>query len=1035
MRGILRSRLVRSFAIIAAVLGLYAWFGFRIAPGIVRSQAIKYVHQSYGRELSIGQLRIQPFKLQLEVRGLSLPDADGRPMISLQRFFADFELSSLWHRAYVFKALSIEAPGLHTVVRPDGVVNLADLSPKPATPAPAEEKKSGLPALWIQSLVVSNGSLKYEDLSRRVPYSNEFHPVAFTLKDFRTTPQGGGFSFSARSEANERFDWNGRFELSPRIASQGDFAIGALQAPGVAKFLGDALPFGVSAGLLDLKGHYSVALGEPLELNLQLPTLALSGLALRAHGADSDWVQVPQLALSNIVVALPEQSVKIEALSLEGLKAQCWVNTGGSINLMQLVAPSPSGSATAPPAPAANGGPAATPAAPQKAWSLQLASVEVKGARVDVEDRMQAPVKRFAISPANLHVEDLSLDLSRPLPLRLDAMINGRALFKLAGTLTPSPLAGDLKVSLDKASLKYGQPYVLPVADLSIHDGWLSLAGDLKLRPAGKREPQLSFDGGMSVDHFKSTDNTLHQDFVNFGLLQFQKIHYTLSPDTLKVDRILVREPYARVIISREQILNISAVMDPQGAAAKLKDWRAQQAREASESSAQKMARVTLEKAQAARAKKELKARVASPAPATAAPAPAEAELIPIRIRELRIEGGRMNFSDYTVPPDFNADILDLTGTIEALSSRRDSRAKVNLTGNLGEFSPVTISGELQPFQFDHYTDIALEFKNIALPVFNPYSGKFAGYSIANGKLYTELHYLIQDRKLNAAHKIRIEQLEWGPPSPNKGEATLPVKLATWLLKDGEGVINLDVPVTGSLDDPKFRIGPIVWQIIKNLIVKVVTAPFKFLGSLFKGAEDAQFVHFAPGSAALEPQAAGALATLGKGLVQKPGIRLEVPAGVAPELDRPGLIEQRYQEQLAAATAAHLHRRAGDTSPLPALSTLKPKDQIEILSALVEKQTGAAPKLPEAPAAPEGTAHAEAKAMRETAAIEYLEQQAHAHISAPDEALDALALARSGAIQHALLTDTGLDPARVFVTRKGKVSAAEGKVRVELAME
>jgi Domain of Unknown Function (DUF748) len=1031
MRAILRSRLFRLAAIVAALVLVYAWFGFQVAPGIVRNQAIKFVHQTYGRDLKIGQVRIQPFKLQLEVRDLAFPDADGRPMISLQRFFVDFEVSSLWHRAYVFKALSIESPGLHTVVRTDGVVNLSDLSPKPTTPPPPEEKKSELPSLWIQSLVVSNGSLKYDDLSRRVPYGNEFHPVAFTLKDFRTTPQGGGFSFSARSESNERFDWNGRFGLSPRIASQGDFAIGALQAPDVAKFLGDALPFGVSAGLIDLKGHYSVAIGEPLELKLQLPTLALSGMALRAHGADSDWVQVPHLDLSNVVLALPERSAKIDTLILEGLKAQCWLNTGGSVNLMQLVAPSSSASANAPPMPTA----AASTPAPQKPWSLQLGSVEVKGARVDVEDRMQLPVKRFAIAPANLHVDNVSLDLSRPLPLRLDAMINGRALFKLAGALTPSPLAGDLKVSLDKASLRYGQPYVLPVADLTIHDGWLSLAGKVKLRPAGKREPELSFDGGLSVDHFKSTDNTLNQDFINFGLLQLQKVHYTLAPDALRIDRILVRDPYARVIVSREQILNISAVMDPKGAAAKLKNWREQQSRLASETSAQKMARVTLERARAVQAKRELKARASAPARVASAPAAPEPELIPIRIREVAIEGGRMNFSDYTVPPDFNAEIQELKGTVEGLSSARDSRARVNLSGNLGEFSPVTITGELAPFQFDHYTDIAFAFKNIALPVFNPYSGKFAGYSIANGKLYTDLRYQIQDRKLNAAHKIRIEQLEWGPPSPNKGEATLPVKFATWLLKDSDGVINLDVPVTGSLDDPKFRIGPIVWQIIKNLIVKVVTAPFKFLGSLFQGAEDAQFVHFAPGSAALDPPAAGALATLAKGLVQKPGIRLEIPSGIAPELDRPGLIERRYQEQLSSATAAHLHRREGDTSPLPAFSTFRPKEQIEILSALVEKQTGTAPKLPEPPAPAAGTSHAEAKAAREAAAVEYLQKEAHAHISAPDQALDALGVARSAAIQHALLTDTGLDPARVFVTRKGKVSAAEGKVRLELAME
>ena len=553
----------------------------------------------------------------------------------------------------------------------------------------------------------------------------------------------------------------------------------------------------------------------------------------------------------------------------------------------------------------------------------------------------------------------------------------------------------------------------------------------------------MSFDGELSVDHFKSTDNTLNQDFVNFGLLQFQKLHYTLDPDSIRIDRILVREPYARVIISREQILNISAVMDPKGAAKAMKDWRDKQARLASETPADKRRREQQELSQAEQAKKAEQARkeeqANAPAPneakAATAKAAAEPDTLPIRIRELRIEAGRMNFSDYTVPPEFTAEVQDLKGTVTALSSARDSRAKVDLSGNLGEFSPVKISGELQPFQFDHFTDLSLDFENIALPVFNPYSGKFAGYSIANGKLFTELHYLIHDRALQAAHKIRIEQLEWGAPSATKGEATLPVKFATWLLKDSQGVINLDVPVTGTLDDPKFRIGPIVWQVIKNLIVKAVSAPFKFLGSLFKGAEEAQFVNFAPGSANLEPQAAASLATLAKGLVQKPGIRLEVPAGVVPELDRPALIDQLYQAQLASAMAAKRHRSADDTSPLPALSTLKPKEQIEILSALVEKQTGAAPKIPEPPAPPEGSSRADAKALREAAAIDYLQKEAHAHLAAADEELDALALARSAAVQHALLTDTGLDPARVFVTKKGKASANEGKVRLELALQ
>ena len=127
------AKLLRSwlFWIIAAPLllvGLYALVGFKIAPGIVRDQAQKFVRENYGRELQVGAIVLQPFKLQAEVRDLAFPDADGRPMLAFERLFADFELSSLWNRAFTFKEVTIDAPQVRAVIRPDGSVNLGDLA-------------------------------------------------------------------------------------------------------------------------------------------------------------------------------------------------------------------------------------------------------------------------------------------------------------------------------------------------------------------------------------------------------------------------------------------------------------------------------------------------------------------------------------------------------------------------------------------------------------------------------------------------------------------------------------------------------------------------------------------------------------------------------------------------------------------------------------------------------------------------------------------------------------------------------------------
>lgn len=223
MAKFLQLKWVRRAAIAAAVIGLYAFLGFEVAPRIVRSQAVSFVKKEYGRDLGIGVVRVNPFLLQLEVNDLSLPDADGTPMLGLRRLFVDFELSSIWHRAYVFKDLTVAAPTLHAVVRPGGAFNLADLAPK--EPASRDQEPSELPSVWLQSLAVSEGAVAFSDRNRAKPLERRFSPVNFSLKDFRTTPEGGGFRLSATSESGEGFDWKGRFQAAPALASQGELTI------------------------------------------------------------------------------------------------------------------------------------------------------------------------------------------------------------------------------------------------------------------------------------------------------------------------------------------------------------------------------------------------------------------------------------------------------------------------------------------------------------------------------------------------------------------------------------------------------------------------------------------------------------------------------------------------------------------------------------------------------------------------------------------------------------------------------------------
>jgi hypothetical protein len=1025
MTKFLKSKLVWAIVIPVALVSLYALLGFKVAPNIVRDQAQAFVRENYQRELAVGEIAIHPFKLQAEVRDLALPDADGQPMLGFERLFVDFEISSLWNRAFTFKDVIVEAPLVRAVVRPDGSLNLADLA------LPEEEPEEPAPSVWIQSLAVERGAIRFLDTARPEPYEQDFEDVGFSLLDFRTTPEGGDFSFAARGSDGSEFAWQGRFALEPVIASEGSFRIANLHPPGVGKFLGQAMPARLTKGSIALAGTYETRLDDTVKLEVTIPQIEVTDLGVRAMTADADWVDIPSLVVSDTHLSLAQQSVRVAKVVVTGLSVDAWLSADGTVNLEQLFAMPAAPAATTATVPA---GEAA--AATEQPWTVTVGGVEVASAAIAFEDRTLTPATRFDLAPVNARVSDISLDLSRPLPVQFDAVINGQARFDASGTLTPEPLAADLDIKLAKARMQILQPYVLPVADLTITRGEPNVEGKATLVPPDNDGPEMTFAGNVTIDDFGSVDNALKQDLVNFRRLELQKLNYAMAPDALSIDRVLVAQPYARVIISDEQVINIAAVLDPQGSAAALAERRAAAAAEAARTPAERRRlereRAAAEKAAEKDAAKARKAGVATPTPPSEAAPP---DTFPIRIREIRVDGGRMNFSDYFVKPNFSADVQALDGTITGASSAYDSKAQVALKGKLDEFSPVSIKGEVQPFAFDRYTDLGLKFENISLPLFNPYSTPLAGYNIAKGKLTTDLHYTIVDRKLDAQHKIRIDQLEWGEATATQGEATLPVKFATSLLKDKDGVINLDVPVGGTLDDPSFRIGPIIWQVIKNIIVKAVSAPFSLLGSLFAGAEEAQFIDFSPGDAALDAGTAERLGALAKSLVEKPELRLDVPIGALAAIDLPALNERAYRSAVDGAVSAHFAKKAKKGEPVPAYDSLEAEQKIEVLAALVRQQTGAEPVVPEAPEPPEGTPRAEAKALRQAAAVEYLEKTARAGVVAPDTELTRLAEERAAAIERALLGGGELDPTRVFKVREGKVTANEGKVRFQLGLK
>jgi hypothetical protein len=1016
----------RISAVVAVLIVLYALAGFFLAPRLIRNALLEDIPKALpGIKPTVGEVQFNPFLLRLQIKDFSLADAAGEKLLGFGRFFVDFEVSSLWHRAYSFANIDLGKPFVNAVTAKDGQINLARLSPKTTAPATPEPKKEGsVPALRIGSFKVSDGLVTYDDRAHPSDFAARLEPINFELRDFTTGIDGGKFTFTGTSKLGERVEWHGHVSVQP-IESDGEFQIDGLQAHTIWAYLEDRLNFLVNSGSIDLNATYRFALRDAVDLKVDLAKIAVSNLAVRAKDADIDWVTLPQLLVSNTNVDLAKQSVQVDSLTLTGLKLVTWMEADGSLNLMKLAgsvpAATPEAAATPPVSPAA--APAGAPPAAAKMasaatpWNLSLHEFALRDASISAEDRATKPAAKVMLAPLSITVADASLDLGKPVHVTLQTKINESGSLNVEGEITPQPLSADLSVRLADIELAVVQPYIAQRTSMTLLSG--ALSGDTKVH-YGTGKPAIDFSGNLSVAKLHTVDNALHDDFVNWDRLDLQGLRYQHDPDRLDIEQVSAQKMYARVMIEPDSTLNVTRVLAGPGATvvAPASPGTSQPPISATAAPAVPPA------AKKGRGKQAAKAATGTPPPAAAAPGAA----MPMAIKKISLQASEADFADLSVMPNFSTGIQKLRGSVLGLSSKVNSRAKIDLQGQIDEFSPVMITGAANVLATPLYTDVALSFHNIELSTFNPYSGKFAGYNISKGKLSTDLHYKVDGRKLDAQHHIVVEQLEFGDKTESKAAVSLPIKLAVSLLKNRDGVIELDIPVNGSLDDPQFKLAPIIWKVFVNILEKAVTAPFALLGSLFGGGPDLQFIDFEPGAADLDSGATAKVQTILKALSERPELKIDVPIAVVEALDRPLLIDAQLKSQLHAAQSAAAAAKKSISATVP-FEQLDSPTRLDILSQLYQKNFGAEPRYPEAVTA------IKAKPDLIAAKIDYLTSELRGHIIVRETELTALGQQRAANLQQVLLQDKQIDPERVFLVANDKAKAEGGKVRLELSLK
>ena len=389
-----------------------------------------------------------------------------------------------------------------------------------------------------------------------------------------------------------------------------------------------------------------------------------------------------------------------------------------------------------------------------------------------------------------------------------------------------------------------------------------------------------------------------------------------------------------------------------------------------------------------------------------------EKKPIPIKIAKITLQNGTINFSDFFVKPNYSANVTKLGGRITGLSSTEDSVADMDLRGSYANSAPVQIVGKLNPLAAKSYLDMKVDVTGIDLVGFSPYSGKYAGYNIEKGKLSLNLAYKLENNQLTAENRLFIDQFTFGDKVESPTATSLPVNLAISLLKNNRGEIDLNLPISGSLDDPQFSIGGLILKVIGNLFVKAVTSPFALLGSMFGGGEELSNVEFAPGRANINPAGSKKLESLAKALTERSALKLEITGRADPVADIDGFKRVAVERAMKAEKRKDMQKKDGEGESLNNIE-IAPEEYKTYLTRAYKE--GKFPK-------PRNLI-----GMQKELPVEEMEKLMLANISVTDEDIRQLAKRRAENVQSWLIDQGKVPSERIFLL--SPKSAADEKTK------
>lgn len=966
---------------------LFASFGFE---PLLRWAVPRAFAERGGLQLTLATARLDPWRLAVEVDGLALRDAQGRPLLDLPVLAVDLEAgASVLRRALVLASLRLERPVLWVERGTDGklpwVDTLGDLA---GPPDPGADPDAPPPRLLLQRFELVDGAVDWHDRALPDGFRSRVDALVLMLEGLSTLPEDrGSHTLSASLGHGTTLRWKGGFALHP-LAADGELAIDGLPLAPLWPYLRQSLDIAPPGGTLRAALAYRVSgvagePGRPPTLQLERVEARLTGLTLQGAGAAAPSVVLDTVSVSGGRFDLASRELVVDEVAAEGGRVVARLDAEGRLDLQRWLrsAPAPveqaasaaadsSGSPAAPwrltlakvgvasvavqveergfatpwqvgsealslgfaarvhggagatavevddlqvalkaltlteagaPAPwftlgslaldggrvsltdrelalgrlvladgrlavsrdaqgrvslvetlrrsapsgrgrADTGARASTAASP---WRWSLAGAQATGLAVDLVDSSVSPPAQLQVTDLQAAAESLSGDLSRPLPVSMRLALASGGSLQARGRVVPGLPSADLEFTLEDLALEPAAPYVARFSTARLAGGRVETQGRVQASAESWR-----FDGRVAVQGLAFDEAGSGERLLGWRRLVAPAVAVTSR--SARIGEVSVDGLAAKVVVSQDRQLNLAQVVPRE--------------------------------------------------PATSTPsAAANASPYLIEVDRVRIVDGGVDFADLSLALPFGARIRELNGAVVGLRSVGDAVAEVELEGRVDEYGLARVTGQLRPSDPAALMDLAVVFRNVEMPTLTPYSATFAGRRIASGRLSLDLQYTLRDRQMAGDNRIVMDRLELGERVENPAALNLPLDLAVALLQDADGRIDLGLPVSGSLDDPKFSVGQIVWKAIVNLLTRIVTAPFRALAGLIgSGDQPLDRIVFDPGATKLLPPEKEKLDKLAGALAKRPGLAIRIQGGVAPAPDAAALRERALRRAVAA---------------------------------------------------------------------------------------------------------------------------------------